>query len=141
MALQIQDFYILLIDFLGKYVNRMQSVFQQQFQRSDHEACFRTHLDALLVAAVSNVNDTKPQDTRSLQISFDQPMSFYPFSVDHKHHKLHGQVDYVLWYGRKRDIDTNLVISIAKGGNSPVGATHLSLYMGKCRLSCLLSPF
>jgi hypothetical protein len=77
------------------------------------------------------------EGSRTLRIATEQPMSFQPFRYLDEDYLLQGKADYALWYGRKRDIDANLVVWEAKADLSQSGTCQLLLYMGKCRLSTI----
>lgn len=108
-----------LIHFLDANTELLESVLQQQLPGHDGDAAnFRARLGLLLFRTVAEVDETKLDGTRPLHFTGEQDMSFYPFIFDHKNYQLRGQADYAVWYGRGRDIDSNLVvIERAKGGS------------------------
>lgn len=125
--------------FLGKIIKSMGGMFRpQSFEANiDDEPCLRASLNALIYAINSTVQEMNPEGSRSLSIKPEQSMSYYPYRYDGEDYRLRGRADYALWYGRRRDIDTNLIIWEAKGKAGTNGECQLLLYMGKCRLSTI----
>ncbi|KAJ5980491.1 Restriction endonuclease type I HsdR N-terminal [Penicillium waksmanii] len=114
-----------------KIIKSMGGMFQpQSFETNvDDEPCLRASLNALIWAINSTVQEMNPEGSRSLSIKLEQSMSYYPYRHDGENYRLQGRADYALWYGRRRDIDTNLIIWEAKGKAETNGECQLLLYM------------
>ncbi|KAJ5995350.1 hypothetical protein N7481_002327 [Penicillium waksmanii] len=109
-------------------LKQAKDIFQQQFNKIN-EASFHVRLDTLLLGVITAVKDMEIPGSRSLRVSTEQPMSFQPFRYMDEDYRLQGIADYALWYGRKRDIDTNLVVLEAKANSDSAGIPQLLLYM------------
>lgn len=125
--------------FSGKIIESISDMFQPQSSEVniDDEACLRASLNALIWAINSTVQEMNPEGSRSLYIKPEQSMTYYPYRYDGENYRLQGRADYALWYGRRRDIDTNLIIWEARGKSGTNGECQLLLYMGKCKLSTI----
>jgi hypothetical protein len=68
---------------------------------------------------------------KSLRWALEKPFNF-KWKIDGKMTKIQGRMDFALWYGKREDLETNLVVIEAKRlHNASWGVPQAIIYMGK----------